>query len=141
VPEREADEKYALPASVIDANKYYKPLPALPVAAAESVAKKEMASSAYFKYVQQYIEHAKTASVKKDYSLYIEDAWLEKKKKDQQERSMKEPESEKAIYTVIKPASQKQREHDSELNAEWKEDLLNDAYVRVAFKLMAAMKQ
>jgi carboxyl-terminal processing protease len=141
VPEREANEKYVLPASVIDANKYYKPLPPLPAAAAESVAKKEMASSPYFKYVQQYIEHAKAAGVKKDYSLYIEDAWLEKQKKEQQAESLKEPEAEKAIYTVVKPAAQKQREHDSEINAEWKEDLLNDAYVKVAFRLIAAMKQ
>jgi carboxyl-terminal processing protease len=141
VPEREADEKYVLPASVIDANKYYKPLPPLPVAAVESMAKKEMASSAYFKYVQQYIEHAKTAGAKKDYSLYIEDAWLEKKKKEQQAESLKEPEAEKAIFTVVKPAAQKQREHDSEINSAWKEDLLNDAYVKVAFQLIAAMKQ
>jgi len=139
-PEREANEKYALPASTIDANKYYKPLPPLPVAAANAVAKKEMASSAYFKYVQQYIEHAKASNAKKDYSLYIEDAWLEKKRKDQVEQSLKEPE-EKAIYKVIKPASQKQREHDGELNEEWKTDLLNDAYVKVAYQLMTAMKQ
>ena len=130
-----------LRASVIEANIYFKRLSPLPVTAAESVAKKEMASSSYFKYVQQYIEHAKTAGAKKDYSLYIEDAWLEKKKKEQQAESLKEPEAEKAIFTVVKPAAQKQREHDSEINAEWKEDLLNDAYVKVAFQLIAAMKQ
>ena len=45
------------------------------------------------------------------------------------------------MYKVIKPASQKQREHDGELNEEWKTDLLNDAYVKVAYQLMAAMKQ
>lgn len=141
VPEREVNEKYVLPASVIDANKYYKPLAPLPVAAAESVAKKEMASSPYFKYVQQYIEHAKASGTKRDITLHIEEAWLDRKKKDQQAESLKEPETEKAIYTVIKPAGQKQREHDSEVNEEWKEDLLNDAYVRVAFRLVAAMKQ
>jgi carboxyl-terminal processing protease len=54
---------------------------------------------------------------------------------------LKEPEEEKAIYKVVKPASQKQREHDSEMNEEWKDDLLNDAYVKVAFQLFAAMKQ
>ncbi|OQP67185.1 hypothetical protein A3860_02150 [Niastella vici] len=141
-PEREANEKNVLPASTIDANKYYKPLPPLPVAAADAVAKKEMASSAYFKYVQQFVEHAKAAVAKKDYSLYIEDAWLEKRRKDQVEASLKEPETENAIFKVIKPATnQKQREHDGELNEEWKTDLLNDAYVKVAYQLMAAMKQ
>ncbi|THU41812.1 hypothetical protein FAM09_06840 [Niastella caeni] len=141
VPEREVNEKYVLPATVIDANKYYKPLPALPVAAAESVAKKEMASSAYFKYVQQYIEQSKTAGVKKDISLFIDEAWQNKKKKEQQAEALKEPEEEKAIYKIVKPTGQKQRAHDSEVDEEWNEELLTDAYVKIAYQLIAAMKQ
>jgi carboxyl-terminal processing protease len=142
VPEREVNEKYVLPATVIEANKYYKPLSPLPVAAAESVAKKEMASSPYFKYVQQYIDQAKAPKVRKDFSLFIEEAWQEKKKKELQAASLKAPEQpEKAIYTVINPAVQKQREHDSELNDDWKENLLSDAYVKIAFQLVAAMKK
>jgi carboxyl-terminal processing protease len=131
-----------LPATVIEANKYYKPLSPLPVAAAEVIAKKEMASSPYFKYVQQYIEQAKAAKVRKDFSLLIEEAWQEKKKKEQQAATLKAPaQPEKAIYTVVNPAaSQKQRERDSELNDEWKENLLSDAYVKIAFQLIATMK-
>lgn len=141
VPEREVNEKYVLPATVIDANKYYKPLTPLPVAAAESVAKKEMASSPYFKYVQQYIDRAKAAKVRKDFSLFIDEAWQEKKKKEQQAASLKAPDLlEKAIYKVVNPAVQKQREHDSEINEEWKENLLSDAYVKIAFQLIATMK-
>ena len=142
VPEREVNEKYVLPATVIEANKYYKPLSPLPVAAAESVAKKEMASSPYFKYVQQYIDQAKAPKVRKDFSLFIEEAWQEKKKKELQAASLKAPEQpEKPIYTVVNPAVQKQREHDSELNDEWKENLLSDAYVKIAFQLVGAMKK
>jgi carboxyl-terminal processing protease len=142
VPEREVNEKYVLPATVIEANKYYKPLSPLPVAAAESVAKKEMASSPYFKYVQQYIDQAKALKVRKDFSLLIEEAWQEKKKKELQAASLKAPEQpEKPIYTVVNPAVQKQREHDSELNDEWKENLLSDAYVKIAFQLVGTMKK
>ena len=142
VPEREINEKFYLPATLIDPNKYYKPLPALPVAAAENVAQKEMAASPYFKYVQQYIEHAKAADVKKDISLFIDDAWQEQKKRDQQAASLKEPEDhEKAIYTVINTAVQKQKAHDTELNDEWKENLLTDAYVKIAYQLIGAMKK
>jgi carboxyl-terminal processing protease len=137
-PEREVNEKYVLPASVIDANKYYKPLAALPVAAAESVAKKEMATSAYFKYVQQYLDYSKTAGAKKDIPLFIDEYWQNKIKKEQQAESIKEPENEKAIFTVVKPASQKQNQ---QMDEAWKEDLLNDAYVKIAYQVVAAMKK
>jgi carboxyl-terminal processing protease len=139
--EREVNEKYVLPASTIDANKYYKPLAPLPVAAAESIAKKEMAESAYFKYVQQFIDYTKAARVKKDIPLFIDEYWQAKKKKDEQADAIKEPKSEKAIFTVVKPASVKQKQQDSHLDEEWKDDLLNDAYVKIAYRLVAAMKQ
>jgi carboxyl-terminal processing protease len=41
----------------------------------------------------------------------------------------------------VNPAVQKQREHDSELNDEWKENLLSDAYVKIAFQLVGAIKK
>jgi carboxyl-terminal processing protease len=141
VPEREVNEKYALPATTIEANKYYKPLAPLPVAAADAVAKKEMAASPYFNYVQRYIEYKKTASVKKDISLHIEEAWQRKKAKQQQMEAIKEPKDDKAIYKVVKPATQKQRAHDSELDNEWEENLLTDAYVKIAYQVLATMKQ
>jgi carboxyl-terminal processing protease len=141
VPEREVNEKYALPVITIEPNKYYKPLAPLPVAAADAVAKKEMAASTYFNYVQRYIDYKKTASVKKDISLHIEEAWQRKKAKAQQAEAIKEPKDEKAIYKVVKPATQKQREHDSELDGEWKENLLTDAYVKIAYQVLATMKQ
>ena len=67
--------------------------------------------------------------------------WQNKKKKDEQAGAIKEPKNEKAIYTVVKPAGQKQKQQDSQLDAEWKDDLLNDAYVKIAYRVMAAMKQ
>jgi carboxyl-terminal processing protease len=111
------------------------------VAAAESIAKKEMAESAYFKYVQQFIDYTKAARVKKDIPLFIDEYWQAKKKKDEQADAIKEPKSEKAIFTVVKPASVKQKLKDSHLDEEWKDDLLNDAYVKIAYRLVAAMKQ
>ncbi len=113
----------------------------LPVAAADAVAKKEMAASPYFNYVQRYIDFAKTASVKKDISLHIEEAWLRKESKQKQAEMIKEVKDEKAIYKVVKPATQKQHEHDSELDNEWKKNLLTDAYVKIAYQLLGTMKQ
>lgn len=140
-PEREVNEKYVLPASTIEANKYYKPLAPLPVAAADGIAKKEMAASAYFKYVQQYLDYTKQSRVKKDIPLFMDEYWQARKKKEEQVDAIKEPKDEKAIYTVVKPASQKQKPQDSHLDAERKEDLLNDAYIKIAYRLVAAMKQ
>jgi carboxyl-terminal processing protease len=139
-PEREADEKYVLPASVIEPNKYYKPLAPLPVAAAEAVAKKQMAESAYFNYVNRYIEQSKLVKAKKDISLSIEEAWQKRREKEQKAEALKQPDAEKPIYKVI-PTGQKQRAQDSELNEEWKEELLTDAYVKVAFQVIATLKK
>jgi carboxyl-terminal processing protease len=141
VPEREVNEKYALPPTTIDANKYYKPLAPLPVAAADAVAKKEMAASPYFSYVQRYIEYSKTANAKHDISLFIDEAWQRKKAKEQQLEALKEPKDDKAIYKVVKPAAQKQRAHDGELDDEWKVNLLTDAYVKIAYQVLGTMKQ
>jgi carboxyl-terminal processing protease len=55
--------------------------------------------------------------------------------------AIREPKDDKAIYKVVKPATQKQREHDSELDDEWKENLLTDAYVKIAYQVLATMKQ
>jgi len=141
VPEREVNEKYALPPTTIDANKYYKPLAPLPVAAADAVAKKEMAALPYFSYVQRYIEYTKTANAKHDISLFIDEAWQRKKAKEQQLEALREPKDDKAIYKVVKPATQKQRAHDGELDDEWKENLLTDAYVKIAYQVLGTMKQ
>jgi carboxyl-terminal processing protease len=47
--QRESDEKFALPATTIAANKYYQPLAPLPVAALQAVARKAMDSSSFFR--------------------------------------------------------------------------------------------
>ena len=61
--QREADEKFALPAITIEANKYYKPLAPLPIAAAQAAARKAMDSSAFFVEARQHPSPVKKQAI------------------------------------------------------------------------------
>jgi carboxyl-terminal processing protease len=142
MPEREANEKFALPASVVDANKYYQPLAPLPVAAAESIVKKEIDSSAYFKETIQYIRQAKMALQKKDISLSIEDAMQGSGNKNEPPEMDDFPEKI-PIFTVTNHAYEQRRiqtnKNLKEANDDLKENLTNDPYVRVGYRVINAM--
>ena len=95
---REKDEKNVLPPGNIEANKYYKPLPPLPVAVAETAARTAID-----------VNGSKASPA----------------------------------YTVVNQAYEKQRlQADSdlkEMNEEWKNHLLADQDIRVAYQVLLAM--
>jgi carboxyl-terminal processing protease len=76
--QREADEKFALPATTIAANKYYQPLAPLPVAALQAVARKAMDSSSFFREAGLHPVTAKKQA--QDLSLYLDDIIAARKK-------------------------------------------------------------
>jgi carboxyl-terminal processing protease len=136
--QREANEKNAIPSSVIEPNKYYKPLSPLPVSAAQAIAKKEVAASNFFKYVQQYNDEVKEAHRKKDISLLLDDA-VQKNQKPDLKSANDAAANERALYTVVNLAGQKQQSNTEQINKEWKNDLLTDSYIKVAFQVLGAM--
>jgi carboxyl-terminal processing protease len=73
--QRESGEKFALPATPIEANKYYRPLPALPLVALAASAQKDMEADPFFR---EAIAHQEGASNKPanrlDLSLFMDDA-------------------------------------------------------------------
>ena len=147
--QREADEKFALPPSTIEANKYYKPLPPLPVAAVQAAASKAMETDSFFRKTQQQAGPAKAAP--RDVSLYLDD-YLRESKKDVPDKNESRPgdivrgnvrEGGNTTFVVMNHAYEVQRmkaDHElQEVNEERKTNLLYDPYVKVAYQLVAAM--
>jgi carboxyl-terminal processing protease len=144
--EREANEKNAIQVPNIDANKYYKPLPALQVAAVQAVAKKEMDSLAYFKAIDQYIQQTKKEKEEKDISLLLDDALQEAKKQNLPQETPAttdtKPEKGPGFAVVNHSYDQRRLKSDEDLKKmddEWKENLLNDPYVQMAYYLLIPM--
>jgi carboxyl-terminal processing protease len=78
-PQREADEPFALLPTMIDANKYYKPYPALPMNALQLVAKQDVDTIKYFKSLETYIRQYQMKNVQDDVSLNWNEALAEYK--------------------------------------------------------------
>ena len=64
---------------MIDALKYYKPYPALPVNALQAVAKQDVDTIEYFKSLERYIKQYKMKNVQVDMSLNWKEALAEYK--------------------------------------------------------------
>jgi carboxyl-terminal processing protease len=126
--EREADEKFALPANPIDANKYYKPLPPLPLAAAQTVARKAMDSSAYFTLARQHPSPQKHPD--KVISLYLDDIIAERKKAMTEDAApgATDPVKSAPPFTIGSPISK-----------ERKKELQEDPYLAIAYRLIAPL--
>ncbi|PWT76576.1 MAG: hypothetical protein C5B59_06200 [Bacteroidetes bacterium] len=143
--EREADEKFALRVAPIEPNKYYQPLAPIPVTAAKETAKKEIDSSSYFRATMEYIQAMKNADRKKDVPLSLNEAWQEMKQKNTKPDPPEltdYPDSSPG-YTVLNHIYEQRRMQTNpdlqETNEEWKNNLLNDPYVKVAYNVMNSM--
>lgn len=134
-PRREADEKNALAAPDIAANKYYHPLPPLPVDAARAAARREMDSSAFFQSALSYAALHKGKEGAKDVSLLLDDVILAQEKESEEDGG-----EGPQLYTVTNPASQRQRlstDHDlQEINKIYLAGLQKDPYIKVSFSVL-----
>ena len=141
--QREADEKFALPATTIAANKYYQPLAPLPVAAVQAVARKAMDSSSFFREAGQHPVTSKKPA--QDLSLYLDDIIAERKKLIATEGPEGADSTEKttAAFSIANPAYENQRLQADpewkEMNEERKNDVLHDPYITVAYQLIAPL--
>jgi carboxyl-terminal processing protease len=138
--ERESDEPFVLKPAPIEANKYYHPLPPLPVAAEQTIANQAIANSLFFRKTSATATPGKPEQ--KDLSLNLGDIVAEKKKSVPGSASDTATEKNK-LYTVANPAYENQRlQADGdlrEIDEERKTDVLEDAYIRVAYLLTAGM--
>jgi carboxyl-terminal processing protease len=140
--QREVDEKFALPATTIAANKYYQPLAPLPVAAVQAVARKAMDSSSFFREAGQHPVPAKKTA--QDLSLYLDDIMAERKKEIAAEGTAADSTDKTTpAFTIANPAYENQRLQTDpewkEMNEERKNDVLHDPYITVAYQLIAPL--
>ncbi len=141
--EREASEPFALPPTIIDANKYYRPYAALQVDALKTVAAQDMDTMSYFKrlaaYIQKYREEIKPADV----SLNWADAIALNKK---------DPAAQPAVgndysnnYTISNNAYDMEKlkvdASSGDLNESFKKFLLHDPYIKITFDVLEVMNK
>jgi carboxyl-terminal processing protease len=131
-----------LQASPVDANKYYTPLAPIPVSSAQNIVKQELDSSEYFKATSEYIKRAKASRQKKDISLYIDDFLQEKNNKNEPPEVDDHPEKTH-IFSVTNHAYEQRRIEANkdlrEANVEFRENLVNDPYVKIGYSVVSAM--
>jgi carboxyl-terminal processing protease len=136
--QKEKDNVFAFSAHSIAANKYYQPFPQMAIKNLNSVAKKEIAASAYFKEVEKDAEIEKKSQQKTDVSLQLYDALA------LQKNSMpKMNAAENNIFKVDNHAYDNKRLIQNkvlyEVNEEWRKHISEDAYIKLAYALMDEM--
>ena len=128
--QREADERFVLPPTPIAANKYYLPLPALPVVEERVVAEKAMSGIPYFK--EGAASAAPEKKILRDRSLNLDELIAQAKAV-----KVKNPDAEEQekndLYTIGTPAYERPAEDER------KKDVLYDPYLQVAFQLVVNM--
>jgi carboxyl-terminal processing protease len=127
ITEREADQKFALPATPIEANKYYTPLPPLPVAAVQAVARKAMDSLPYFSEARQHPSPQK--HLDKDASIYLDDIIAEHRKKRAEDTATSNvPRKNIPPFAIGNP-----------IQEDRKKEMLEDPYLTIAYQLIAPL--
>jgi carboxyl-terminal processing protease len=135
---RESDQPFALAPTPIQANKYYRPLPPLPIAEEKTIATQAMADLPYFQEAAAAPPPA--AKTEKDESLNLADILKANKTAGAAPDTAEEKNN---LYTVANPAYENQvlqaNQELQAINEERKKDVLYDPYLIVAFRLTAGM--
>jgi len=137
--QREADEAFVLRPAPIAANKYYTPLPALPVTDEQAIAEKAIAGNAFFKpgaepghdgtgRRKRWTDAEKTEF--KDRSLYLDDLVAEGRAVKKESAA---PVEKNDWYSIGTPA------YELAASEGRKKDVLYDPYLQVAYQLVAGM--
>jgi len=127
--QREADEPFVLPPTPIPANKYYLPLPALPLLNERAIAEKAMDGIPFFKEAHDAAPEKRPAG---DRPLNL-DELIKEAKAGNVKTEEKEPEEKNDLFTVGTPAYEKPADEER------KKDVLYDPYLLVAYQLVVGM--
>jgi carboxyl-terminal processing protease len=140
IVQRESGEPFALSPTPIEANKYYHPLAALPVAAELDIANQAMEASDYFRRARQAGGTVKKTA--RDRSLNLQDIIAEKKQ-EPGKATTDSVMTKNELFTVANPAVENQRLQADEamkaMNEERKKSVLHDPYLLVTYQLAAGM--
>ena len=140
-PQREADEPFALQPSVVDANKYYTPYPALSVNTLQALAKHDADTIKYFKQLEEYIHQYKIINTPADVSLNWKDA-LTDEKNDSLITDFAVT-NYTNIYSIENNAYDTERLKTDASSQDINESLINylsrDPYIKISYDLLSAM--
>jgi len=138
-PQRESTEPFALPATGIEANKFFKPMAPLAKQGLQEYARSIMDTTAFFKAMATYINQKKNDLVQKDIPLH----WKEALQQKQQARATESPSynmSRSFVFTVGNHQYEQQRlatnALQQEINETWRNFLQKDPYLQVTYLLM-----
>ncbi|MFT3700784.1 MAG: carboxy terminal-processing peptidase [Agriterribacter sp.] len=133
-PHREANEPFAMPADIIDGNKFYKPYSA--IASLQQVGNNEIANNEFFTALSKYIVSQKSKKTIVDIPLNINAA---KQLYNADDRNKKPETKADNFFTVANNAYDEERikiDNDSkEINDQWKQSLEKDPYIKVTYKI------
>ncbi len=139
VSPREADTENSFTLLPVEANKYFKPLPALNKEKISLVAKQIMDTSAYFRQVQQFEQWAKNILNQKEQSLKLEDR-IRFNQEQQNFYTFFEEFKSNSNFTVQNHTLRKQRLQVStlltETDTETRELIGSDPYIKLCFELL-----
>ena len=139
--ERESDNKLAIKLKEIDANKYYKPLAVLEIAALKTVAQNKVSGISYFKLLKEYIATAKSNNAKQDISLTLQTS---SKKEADELPSLASAKEATAAYKAENNSFDKQKLSTNssmkEMDLQSKKELEQDPYITIAYELAIQMK-
>jgi len=142
---READEPFALRPTNINANKYYKPYPPLPIGGLAASVKTEIDTSSYFNTVRKLIADSKQQKGEKDISLNIKDALADMNKaaKSEYNSLIADTIPSKKFIVQNNGYEQPRLQSDSELkqeNDDFSKQISADAYINIAYDVLSKLK-
>ena len=143
-PQRESNEDFALQPTSIDPNKYYQPYHPIGVSALQAIAKNEVDTIVFFKYLEAYVRQYKLLNTPKDVSLKWTDA-LEKEKEDTLPTDFHTTDYSKTTYSIQNNSYELQRlQTDAGLkgsNDIFIGYLSRDPYLKISYDLVSYMSK
>jgi carboxyl-terminal processing protease len=142
---RESDEPFALRPTNINANKYYKPYPPLPISGLAAGVKTEIDTSSYFNTVRKLITDSKQQKREKDISLNIKEAManVNNEAKNEYNSLAADTLSSKKFIVQNNSYEQSRLQSDIELkqqNDDFSKQISADAYINIAYDVLAKLK-
>ncbi|SDT65719.1 carboxyl-terminal processing protease [Mucilaginibacter mallensis] len=141
---KEADEPFALRPGTIAANKYYQPYPPQPLKALAAGVQTEIDTNKYFNAVKNFIAYSKQHNAVKDVSLNLKDALADTAPGIKMEEDAVAPGSRSKKFSVKNNQYELARMQADgslkELNEEFSKQLSSDAYVGIAYDVLAKLK-
>lgn len=140
---KEANEPFAIRPTVISANKYYTPYPALPVRQISASVQGEIDTSKYFNAVKRFIAYANQKKDAKDISLNVKDA-LAGMNSDWTYNDSAIAGTESAKFKVLDNRSEMEQMRNGtdlkEQNDEFRHQVSTDATVNIAYDVLSKLK-